>query len=320
MEVNSNYKNEYDFLNKKPLTSTAYNEVANSPALENQLGTDVIELKSKNKELINKIDELDKKALPSFSAITMGVLSTLAPVRKITSTQTELKDGNTSSAIGFLTLGIANLPQDYNDVRSSCLWMKNKNYMYNYKEYQHQFSFFKDTLFEKGVNKLNQNKQNFIKEHVYKRDLPLYKSRLGDVIKSAFNVEIEDSIKNSAFKYVSGKEVPIYKIKSSSKLGRLVGEALLRTPKLSVYALALLEMPRIMKSFAQKGENDSNIENGTKQTVKSGVKLASIFTGMGLLGAKLAKINPVLGLIGTGAGSLAGAYVSTKIDTVIDKM
>lgn len=92
-----------------------------------------------------------------------------------------------------------------------------------------------------------------------------------------------------------------------SQFAQLTGRALRRTTKLGVFALALLEVPKIIKS-------DEKI----KQTAKSAINVASITAGIGYCGAIGAKYGGSIGsLIGMGAGAIIGNKLSNKVQEAI---
>ncbi|MDD3150838.1 MAG: hypothetical protein PHV68_08385, partial [Candidatus Gastranaerophilales bacterium] len=100
--------------------------------------------------------------------------------------------------------------------------------------------------------------------------------------------------------------------------GEIITRAMKRLPLLSVVALGLLEIPKIIKA-ATKGDNtDEKITSTAKQTAKSTVNVASIVTGIGTMGAIGAKYGGAAGsLIGMGAGAILSSEVSQKLQDII---
>ena len=119
----------------------------------------------------------------------------------------------------------------------------------------------------------------------------------------------------------STKQNPVFlkaKVYESKNLfGDLTARAMTRTTKLGVLALAAFEVPKIFKALNQGDDISEQASNGVKQTVKSGINLASITAGIasgGAIGAK--KFGATGSLVGMAAGAIFGSFTSKKIQEI----
>ncbi|MDD3149299.1 MAG: hypothetical protein PHV68_00545 [Candidatus Gastranaerophilales bacterium] len=313
MEVNQETKNQ-NIYSSYPAKNTVFAgnfDENNNPVLDNNLKSDIVEIKNQQKTFVDAVDTLDKKASGTLASIA---LDSFAPTRRLKSAVNDIEKGDIARSVGIMALAAANLPQDIEDVRVAVNCTKGNPFAYDYKTCQHPFSFFRGTLFEKALNPLVDRNPELLYK-INDSDTSLFETKLGKKIRKKLNISNEIKF-DSNFVNTFKKEIPIFKLEGS-KFGKLVGDAMLRTPKLSVYALALLEIPAVIKSFSSK---DDKIENGTKQTAKSAVKVGSITAGMGLVGAALAKKSPMLGLIGMGLGATIGGFASNEFSNLVDKI
>jgi hypothetical protein len=89
---------------------------------------------------------------------------------------------------------------------------------------------------------------------------------------------------------------------------------------LSAFALGLLEIPSIIKSFKKGNKLQEKLKNISVQAVKSSVNVCSLLAGIGLTGALFARKGPAFSLLGMGIGSIAGAYVSKNLQKGVDEL
>ncbi|MDD3150418.1 MAG: hypothetical protein PHV68_06250 [Candidatus Gastranaerophilales bacterium] len=312
MEVNQETKNQniYSSYPAQKAVFAGNFDVNNNPVLQNDLKSDIVEIKNQQKTFVDAVDTLDKKASGTLASTA---LDSFAPTRRLKSAVNDIEKGDIARSVGIMALAAANLPQDIEDVRVAVNCTKGNPFAYDYKTCQHPFSFFRGTLFEKALKPLDKINPE-LSEKIYAQDKSLFETELGKKIQDKLNLSGKIHYDKN-FVNNFGDEIPIFKIKGT-KFARVIGDAMLRTPKLSIYALALLEIPAVIKSFSSK---DDKIENGTKQTAKSAVKVGSITAGMGLIGASLAKKSPMLGFIGMGLGATIGGFASNEINSLIDK-
>jgi hypothetical protein len=95
---------------------------------------------------------------------------------------------------------------------------------------------------------------------------------------------------------------------------QLTGRALRRTTKLGLIALALIEVPKILKKMFEGKNIFEQGKNTLEQTAKSTVNVASVAAGIGYCGAIGAKYGGSIGsLVGMGAGAILGSKLSEKI-------
>lgn len=254
------------------------------------------------------------------------VLSPLAPVRRISSLPDNVDDGNYSRASGLLALAIVNLPEDTRDLKAA--WnqiTKGELPKYDYKEYQHPFSFLRGTLFEPFLGKMGN-----LGAWLCQQDVPIYSTKIGEYLEKIFKFKIVDSV-------FTGREVP-WVIKDEggkpclkkvdimalrldgSPLAKIIGKSLLRMPKISAVCLLLLELPAIIKEILKPKSLKSKAINGTRQSVKSIINVSSILSGIGIGGALLSKRGPAGSLVGMGIGSVIGVYTSKRISKFLDNL
>ncbi|MDD3150444.1 MAG: hypothetical protein PHV68_06380 [Candidatus Gastranaerophilales bacterium] len=278
----------------------------------------------------SKVDTFEKTISSDSSKVLLTALSPITPVRRISSIGDNIEDGNYQRAAGLFGLALVNLPEDTRDLKSASKQVGSKLFSsvefkkaYDYKNYQHPFSFFRGTFLEPVVNKMGK-----VGEALHKADIPIYDTKAGQKICDLLDIKKVD-------KTFTGREVPkVYindvgeavikktKVKAImlesakfGKFGKFIGRTMLRIPVLSVLALGLLELPAITKAFAK---DKDNIDEGLKQTAKSAINVTSILAGIGSVGAILSKKGPSGSLIGMGIGSVAGAFASKKIQDIID--
>ncbi|MEI8128386.1 MAG: hypothetical protein WCG95_02100, partial [bacterium] len=75
-------------------------------------------------------------------------LETIPPVRRAISIPDKIEHGEITSALGMASLALINLPEDLRDIKSALDQFKGVEAKYKYKEYQHDFSFFRGTAIE----------------------------------------------------------------------------------------------------------------------------------------------------------------------------
>ena len=235
-------------------------------------------------------------------------LETIPPVRRAIDIPDKIQHGEITSALGMASLALINLPEDMRDINSALDQFRGVKAKYDYKEYQHDFSFFRGTAIEKWLHKhvdagkkwanwLFDNDKTFAETTFGEKTLNLIKAKLS---KDTVSAKITNflGIEELAFKY------------EGSKFAQLTGRALKRTTKLGVIALALLEVPKIINSIS-KGET-------IEQTAKSAVNVASITAGISYGGAIGAKHGGAIGsLVGMGFGAVLSSKLSKKMQEII---
>jgi len=122
---------------------------------------------------------------------TFNLLSPIAPVRRISSIPESIKEGNEAKAIGLLALAVVNFPEDKRDIASSLKQIfKGEMPKYDFKHYQHPFSFIRGTILEKPVNKLGK-----LGVKLHKMDKTLLETNFGKLIREkVLKVDIIDQV------------------------------------------------------------------------------------------------------------------------------
>lgn len=252
-------------------------------------------------------------------------LEALPPVRRLSSLPDKIQNGDYAPAVGLASLALINLPEDMRDIKASYSQLFEKGYKpkYDYKNYQHDFSFFRGTLFNDFVDP-NKTKNPELAEKLLKHDKTLLETSFGQKIMKLLNVNvvggITTSIKNIGHSEDTPRYVKALKFQGNGKFtgfGELTARAMTRTTKIGVLALTALELPKILKSMGQGDNIAEQAGNTAKQTVKSGVNIASITAGIaygGAIGAK--KFGATGSIVGMGIGAITGAFASNKIQNL----
>lgn len=249
--------------------------------------------------------------------------STLPMFRRVASLPEKLRNNEYLPAVGLTGLALMNLPEDWRDVKAAgkqVLSKVDKNYhydpLYNRATHQHSFSFLRGTAIEKHVNKKTKQGSKFF-SWLKKSDTTLAKSKFGMWVQNQLGVSMEHVNRQTKILNAEGHAAKAYKFKGSA-FGKMTARAMKRIPVLSVAALALIEMPKILKSFANGETRYNKVDDAVKQTVKSGVNVTSILAGVGYGGAIGAKYGGAFGsLLGMGVGAITGSKTSQKIQEFI---
>lgn len=232
------------------------------------------------------------------------VFEALPPVRRTLSIPDKIKNGDTTTALGMASLALINLPEDLRDIKGAYNQLKGAAPSYDYKNYQHDFSFLKGTAIEKWVCKqADAGKKWAI--WLRKNDKTLAHTNFGEKIINLVSADEKDVVR-TAIKNFNGEKALAYSY-SGSSFAQLTSRALRRTTVLGIGAVALLELPKILKS-----------DHKIKQTAKSAVNVASVTAGISYGGAIGAKFGGATGsLIGMGLGAVLGSKISTKVQEAI---
>jgi len=308
-------------LEKKQKTETIESRICNNyksfTDVKNQIIKDINKLDcfiSNNKENVQT----------SFSA-----LSPVIPLRRISSVPDNIENGDYARAAGLVAVAGVMLPEDVRDMKDAWNQIVHKKLPnYDYKNSQAPFSFFRGTALEPIVNKMGK-----IGVYLHKADIPLSKTKFGKSLRTKFNIDINPfdaertgrkvpqiGIDNETGKTIMGQvDVLAFNIKGKP-LPKLIGRTLLRIPLFSVLVLGLLELPSIVKKINNAKTLNDKTREGTLQTLKSSVNLASIIAGIGLTGALFARKGPAYSVLGMGIGSVSGVYASKTVQKWIDEL
>ena len=300
---------------------------------------------------VNYYDSTSRNPHQQFTnkeKLALLALSPIVPVRRIYSLPNNIEDGNYGRALGLAGLMIINLPEDGRDLRDGTqqllsrilpknikkfiqkqspeIFEKYVNYApsYDYKEFQPAFSFIRGTFLEKPINKMG---KIGIKIHV--SDKSIFSTKIGEKISKYLKIDVDKVTK-------TGRKVPkvaidlngsivignspiyAYKLKGNI-ISKLIGWGMLRMTTMGVAAIALLEIPKILKVLNKNDNIKDKAENTLKQTIKSIINIVSICSGIGIIGGIFARKGHAYSLLGMGIGSVVGAFVSNRTGKFIDK-
>ena len=314
-----------------PDTDVPNSAISNHDSFTKQPPTKPIDPKIKNdfylvkdtfERIKSNIDEADNKAYRNkeLTHAVFAALSPIVPVRRISSVPDNVDDGNYLRAAGIIGLAVANLPEDWRDIKSAGRQIfKGIKPDYDYKNYQHSFSFFRGTFLE-PLLKLKGKYSEKISYFLSKSDISLDTTKFGKILSKIFKFKIDydnpEFIKRTE---KSGKTIFLQAFTVNGNfMGKLMGRALLRTTLLGAISLGALEMPKIIKTFTDKKNENKRLKAGIKQIIKSGVYVTSMLSGIGIFGALLAGFGPAGSLIGMGIGSAIAVKISKIINNKID--
>lgn len=268
------------------------------------------------KTVVQKTDEIDL-------AVEKTAAGVFIPYRRMMSVPQKIEEGDIVAAGIAGGLTFMTLPEDLRDIRAGYRQVKafvtGQKYVAPYvtKDFQHDFSWLKGTFFQNLLNKVKSNKGKETVFKIYTADKSLYNISLGKFIKKTLNIT-DGKSKLSQVKNLFGDNMFVTEIKAPNVFGELTGRAMKRITVFGLAALALLELPKIFKS-TNKGDNFfEQTGNTAKQTVKSGINVASIAAGIGYCGAIGAKHGGAFGsLLGMSVGAVVGAIASNKMQEFI---
>lgn len=240
--------------------------------------------------------------------------------RRLESAEGNIENGNAASAVGMAGLALINLPSDKKDIIGAAkqvkATLKGKKLPapYDYFNYQHDFSFFRDTAIEKWMVKHAMAGKKWAK-WLLKNDTTLADSKTGEHIIKNLNVEQLECI-DTTITNAKNEAISAYKYKGTA-FGKLTAKALRRTTKIGLIATGLLETPKIFNA-AFNGDNlYQKLGSVVEQTTKSALNVALITAGIGYCGAIGSKYGKGLGsLLGIGIGAIAGSKLSEKIQNI----
>lgn len=281
------------------------------------------------KKHVDKADSTD-------AAVGKIALESIPTFRRISSLPDKLQDGDVLPAIGLASLALINLPEDIRDLKNAKhqidAFRNGVKYKggYDYKNYQHDFSFFRGTMLESFID-LKNNKNKTLAKKLYDWDKTILNTAFGKKVRDFFNIEVSDEVKVKKFnketntwevaKDINGK--PIYAASFEGKgkfkaFGELTARAMNRTTFIGTGILAAIELPKIFKAMNQGHNVTDQAGNTIKQTAKSGINLASVTAGIAYGGAIGSKHGGPLGsLLGMGAGAVIGSFASKKVQETI---
>lgn len=266
-------------------------------------------------------------------SVLMQAAEVVPIFRRTASVDDNVKKKNYTAVAGALALTAINFPEDCRDIKNAYQQVecsiKGKKFegAYNYKELQHEFSFFKGTLLEPLID-IKNSKNPKLAEKLYNYDKSLLKTPFGRKILSLLNIkdgkfELVKTFNKEkglweASKDINGK-IRIANGFCGNWFGKLTARAMARTTLIGTTVIAALEVPKICNSIFKGKTAKEKVENTAKQILKSSINIASTTAGIAYGGAIGSKYGKGLGsLIGMGIGAVIGSKISNKIQDSID--
>lgn len=264
-----------------------------------------------------------EKGDPLSKNLEKSVFSSIPPARRFMGLPEKFENGDTATGLGLTALLVANLPEDFRDIKNSYRQIKSlitkTDYTkpYDYAKYQHDFSFFKGTLFHSIMKRVKSEKGKKDIKKMYTMDKSLYNSKIGLFFQDKLNIKNGDPVL-STIKDLHGDEMLVSEVLAPTTFARLTGRAMKRVTVLGAVTVGLLEVPNIIKSFKRGDDIIDKAESVGKQTVKSALNAASTIAGMAYGGAYGSMKGGATGsLIGMGFGAVLGSMCSDKLQKTI---
>lgn len=259
-------------------------------------------------------------------------LESIPPIRRIACLPEKIDNGDLIPALGMAGLAFINIPEDMRDIKNAvqevkCLVNGNKCIdAYNYKNCQHEFSFFRGTFLEHLIDE-KKSKNPELTKKITKLDESFIDTGIGKKIMKFLKVKIsgEESIKifdkktNSwgIAKDINGRHRYAYIFEGGS-FAKITARAMLRTTMMGVVIVAAMELPKIIKSMFSGKNIKQKADNTASQVVKSGINVAATTAGIAYCGAIGSKYGKSFGsLVGMGVGAVIGNIASNKIQDLI---
>lgn len=243
---------------------------------------------------------LDRRENPSL----FYALETVPTFRRVASITNKLYNDDKIGALGSIGLALINLPEDLRDVKGSLKQLTGAKPKYNYKEYQHNFSFFRGTLIEDWLHKQADKGKKWA-NWLIENDQSLADTKFGEKILNTVKAE-EYHIVETQIKDIDGLSILATSYKGN-KFAQLTARAFKRMTLLGLLVMGLFELPKIFKS-----------DKKVKQIAKSAINVATITAGIGYGGAIGSKCKgPIGSLIGMGLGAIVANKASEKAQNLI---
>lgn len=259
---------------------------------------------------------------PEKKELLFEACEALPPLRRIKALPDQIQNGNGTTALGMASLALINLPEDVRDIGQSAkqikALMKGKKFVgsYDYKDYQHPFSFFRGTMLHKWLLK-NLAKGKKWALWFVEHDKSLDTTSFGEKILNQMGVKA-DRIIETPIKNLFNENEEAIKCKGSA-FGKLTARAMRRTTLLGLTAMGILEVPKIIHAINKDNTIKERTISTGKQTLKSAINVASITAGIGYMGALGAKYGgPTGSIVGMGLGAVLGSKLSQKAKKTIN--
>lgn len=271
------------------------------------------------------------KAQSKLSSVGLNyALMAAPPYRRISAIPDKMSNDEVIYSLGMASLGLVNITGDSKDIKEAvkqiALNIQGKEYIgvYDFQNYQHDFSLCHGTLLERFINTKKMKNQRLAKT-IESMDRTLLNTKFGKNVLNLLGVTETNPVPFKQFNKVTNAWDIVRdvngKIKyargfSGSKFGVLTAHVLARTiiPELMVFSL--VEIPLIYRALKKGNSPKEKAENTLKQTAKSAITVACLFAGFGYLGAIGSKYFKVFGSL---AGMGLGAIIGTKVAQGINK-
>lgn len=293
-----------------------------------ELVHEAVKQKQAVKRAVNDVldDTFEKVTEAATAPVEKTLLNSVAPLRRIVSLPDMVSQGDVAAAIGLGGLTLVSLPEDCRDLRDayrhskSVLTRSRFSNAYNYRKYQHDFSFFRGTLLHELMKRAKSPKMKKFVNNVYSLDKTLYNTWVGTLTKKILGIKDGKKVL-SKVKNLDGTQQYVQQILVKKDLWGfkdLTARALKRTSVLGLAFMSLLELPKIVKSLKKGEDTEEKIKSGAKQAGRGALNVLGVSIGMGYGGAFGAKKFGAVGsLVGMGAGLFAGCGVSNLIKRLV---
>jgi len=268
----------------------------------------------------------ERRSIPRYAQAGMcfSALSPVIPLRRISSLPKNIEDHEYERASGLVAIAALMLPEDLRDMKDAWLQItKNKTPIYDYQNCQAPFRFVRGTLAEKPVNMMDKYGYK-----IHQFDKSIAETKLGENFRKLLNIKLGTpeyiGRKTPVIEKIGNKFLCIKKSVFAEKLcgqfiPKLIYRAMQRTTVIGALALTALCIPSIIKAFKKPEKTEDKIINSGKQTLKSGINIISVLSGIGILGAiGASRFKYVGSVVGMGLGSMAGSLISDKLTSNID--
>lgn len=237
-------------------------------------------------------------------------------VGKLNGVPESVIDGNYLRAYTLWSLAFLNGPEDIQNVYEATKqiksWIKGTVYKapYNYKEYQHPFSFFRGTPLHNVLNPFKPNaKFKNAKLWLANHDKSVVETQFGVNLLEKMEIstdKIETHIKEITYTDKNKTYVNAYKFIGKSSTGKFAAKVMTRTPVIGLAVSAGLE-----------GINAAHEINKGKSPLseigKAGARWGTSALITGVCGAIGSSFGPVGTVIGTSLGAILSATVGKAI-------
>lgn len=244
------------------------------------------------------------------------VFEGLPVVGKLNSVPEKMEDKNFLSAGILGSLAALNGPEELRDVFEAYKQIKSMmtgttyKAPYNYKEYQHPFSFFRGTLLHNVMNPFKQKaKLKRAKLWLVNHDKSLVETKFGGDLLNNLGVSIvktETPIKEITYTDKNKVYVNAFKFMGKNSLNKFTARAMARTPVIGLSVYGGLE--GINACHEIKKGKDTATEIG-----KAAARWSTSAIITGICGAAGSFVGPVGSLIGTSLGAILSAAVAKAI-------